>query len=61
MSRMLEKIQDYLTFGAGFVWVIDPRTRMAEIHTQAGIEKARDGILRTRTPEIAAPLTELFG
>ena len=61
MSRMLEKIQDYLGFGVRYVWIIDPRTRMAEIHTLSGIEKVRDGLLRTSGPEIAVPLPELLG
>jgi hypothetical protein len=58
---MLEKIQDYLGFGARSVWIMESRSRMAEIHTLSGIEKVRDGLLRTRGPEIAVPPPELLG
>jgi len=60
MSRMLEKIEDYLKFGVGFVWLIDPRTQRAEIHTNEGSEKVRDGRLKTHNPTIVVPLAELF-
>jgi Uma2 family endonuclease len=61
---MQERVDDYLAFGVGYVWVIDPKTRRAWVHTSAGISEAKDGVLRTRklrgAPEIIVPLTELF-
>jgi len=61
MSRMREKVQDYFAFGATFVRIIDPHTRMAEIRTAAGIHKAGDGILWTQAPDINVPFAELLG
>jgi Uma2 family endonuclease len=60
MSRMQEKIDDYLSFGVAYVWLIDPRTRRAWVHTSGSIREVRDGWLRTESPDIAVPLDELF-
>ncbi|MCP5118579.1 MAG: Uma2 family endonuclease [bacterium] len=55
-----EKIDDYLEFGVGYVWVIDPRTRRAWVHTSDGAREAKDGVLRTSEPEIIVPLARIF-
>lgn len=60
MSRIQQKIDDYLVFGVSCVWVIDPETRKAWIYTSAGMHEVRDGILRTENPELTVPLAELF-
>jgi Uma2 family endonuclease len=60
MSRMQQKIDDYLTFGVRYVWVVDPQTRKAWIYTSEGSREVRDGILRTEDPEILVPLDALF-
>jgi Uma2 family endonuclease len=60
MSEMQERINDYLAFGVKYVWVIDPRTRRAYVHTADGSREVRDGYLRTENPEIAVPIAELF-
>ena len=60
MSRMLERIQDYLTFGVTHVWVLDPRTKRAYDCTATGMQEAKDGFLRTDDPQIAVPLAEIF-
>ena len=60
MSRMLIKIADYLAFGVPYVWVVDPRTRKAWIHTAAGMHEVLDGVLHTENPNIAVPLNDLF-
>ena len=64
ISRMQERIDDYLAFGVSYCWVIDPKTRRAWVHTPAGISEVKDGVLRTRkeadAPEIVVPLAELF-
>ena len=59
-SEMLEKVDDYLTFGVRFVWVIDPRRKTAVVHTQDAAREVKDGFLRTHDPEIALPLSYLF-
>jgi len=60
MSRMQERINDYLTFGVAHVWVLDPRTRRAYDYTPAGMQEAKDGVLRTDDPQITVPLADLF-
>jgi Uma2 family endonuclease len=60
ISQMQERIDDYLNFGVRYVWLIDPRTRRAWIHTKAGSHESADGILRTEDPAIELPLPEIF-
>ena len=60
MGEMQERIDDYLDFGVRFVWVVDPCTRRAWIHTAEGSREARDGVLRAFEPMIQVPLDELF-
>jgi len=55
-----ERIEDYLAFGVSYVWVINPRSRRAYIHTAEGSRDAKDGVLRTENPDIAVPLAEIF-
>jgi Uma2 family endonuclease len=61
LSRMQEKIDDYLRFGVRFVWVIDPYERKAWIYTPDEIREVRDGLLRTADPEWIVPLAEVLG
>jgi Uma2 family endonuclease len=60
MGRMQERIDDYLAFGVEYVWVIDPRARRAWIYRLEGMHEVRDGILRTRNPDIEIPLADVF-
>jgi Uma2 family endonuclease len=41
---MQERIDDYLSFGVRYVWLIKPRTRQAYVYTSAGIRELRDGV-----------------
>jgi Uma2 family endonuclease len=59
MSEMQERIDDYLTFGVRYVWILDPRTKRAYVHTLAGSHEVKE-TLRTESPEITVPLAELF-
>ncbi|MBZ5723370.1 MAG: Uma2 family endonuclease [Acidobacteriia bacterium] len=61
MSRMQKRIDDYLSFGVRYVWVVDPQTGRAWIYTAEGIREVRDGMLRTEGPEIVVPLAEVLG
>ncbi|MCW5978937.1 MAG: Uma2 family endonuclease [Bryobacteraceae bacterium] len=61
MSRMEEKIQDYLEFGVPYVWVLDPRSQKAWIYSSDSRMEVKDGLLKTRDPVITAPLDRLFG
>ena len=58
--NVLEKIDDYLAFGVLFVWVIDPRSQEGWVHTTAGVEQVKDGILRTQDPALEMSLPEIF-
>jgi Uma2 family endonuclease len=60
MTEMQERIDDYLSFGVRYVWLVDPRTKRAYVYTATGIYEAKDA-LRTENPKIALPLEELFG
>jgi len=59
-SRVQERISDYLDFGIANVWVIDPMTRTAVAYTSTGVVTVAEGSLRTSSPEIELPLSELF-
>ena len=60
MEEMQQRIDDYLAFGVRCVWVINPRTRRAYVHTAEGSHEVKDGVLRTQAPDIAVPLSEFF-
>jgi Uma2 family endonuclease len=55
-----EKIDDYLSFGTQYIWVVNPRARRGFVYTQDGMREAKDGILRTANPDIALPLAEIL-
>ena len=59
-DSLQDRIDDYLSFGVAYVWVINPRTRRAFVYTSANMYEAKDGILRTENPEIVVPLAEVF-
>ena len=54
-----EKIDDYLSFGIPYVWVVNPRTRRGFVYTADGMRGAKDGVMRTSSPEIELPLKAL--
>ncbi len=60
MSRVRQKIDEYLQFGVAYVWVIDPAARRADIYTRDGFYEAKGRMLRTEDPAIELALDELF-
>ena len=60
VSRVRKKIDEYLSFGVSYVWLVDPERRRADVYTASSIYEAKDGVLRTEDPSIAVPLAELF-
>ncbi len=60
MTRMQERIGDYLDFGVRYVWVLNPQSHRAWVYTAEGMREVKDGVLRTADPEISVPLSELF-
>jgi Uma2 family endonuclease len=62
MSRVRERVQDYLNMGVPQVWVLDPQAKAAYTITPAdGWREVKDGVLRTANPIFEAPLAEIFG
>src|SRR5580704_11274558 len=59
MAEMQERIDDYLSFGVRYVWLIHPRTRRAFVYTSERVLEVKDGVLRTDGPDICVPLAEL--
>jgi len=59
-GRIQRKIADFLKFGVRYIWVIEPRTREAFIHTATGMHAVKDGVLRTSDPDIAVTLAEIL-
>ncbi len=55
-----DKIDDYLGFGVGCVWVIRPETGRAWMHDREGSHEPKDGVLRNAAGDIAVPLSAIF-
>jgi Uma2 family endonuclease len=60
MLYMQQKIDDFLTFGVPYVWIINPRNRKGYVVTSGGMFEATSGILETKDPAISVPLAILF-
>lgn len=61
MSRMRDRVDDYLKMGVPHVWVVDPESKAAFTITPAeGWREVKDGILRTHNPSFDVPLSEIF-
>ena len=58
MSRVNERIADYLQFGVPYVWILDPQTRKAWRCTLGAMTAVQE--LRTENPTLVVPLAELF-
>ena len=59
MSRIEEKVRDYLVFGVEYVWVIDPQRRTAWEYTSTETQQVRDQ-LTTTDPDLTVSLSRLF-
>ena len=61
MSRVRDRVDDYLKMGVPHVWVLDPESHAAYSVTPAeGWREVKDGILRTQNPTFEVPLSEIF-
>jgi Uma2 family endonuclease len=65
LSEVQDKIQDWLTYGARLVWVVDPKTRTVTVYRPDGtanVLKAKDTLDGEDVlPGFAFPLSRLFG
>jgi Uma2 family endonuclease len=59
LTEMQERIDDYLSFGVSYVWLINTRTRQTYVYTSDRIREVRDGVLTTDDPAIRVVLDEL--
>jgi len=59
MSRILERVKEFLIFGVPYVWVIDPETRTAYSYTASEGRQVQDR-LTTANPELTVSLAEIF-
>jgi Uma2 family endonuclease len=57
-SAMRQRVEDYLSFGVPYVWILDPATRQAWRCTPAGTQEVTE--LRTENPETLVPVGDLF-
>jgi Uma2 family endonuclease len=60
MVRMLPKVQEYLSIGVEWVWVIDPEVRTALCFSRENPAGTVCGVLRTMNPNIEIPLESAF-
>lgn len=60
MVRMLPKIQEYLSIGVEWVWVIDPEEKSALSYSQKNPAGAVCDVLRTENPALEIPLSRAF-
>jgi Uma2 family endonuclease len=58
LSRMSQKVSDYLRFGVPYVWILDPETHKAWRCTPGAMVEVSE--LRTENPTLVVPLEELF-
>jgi Uma2 family endonuclease len=58
--RMLPKIQEYLSIGVEYVWLIDPEERAALIFSQQDQRGVASDVLRTANPDIEIPLAAVL-
>ena len=58
MSRMVLKIQDYLSIGVQWIWLIDPDERQAILYSQQSPAGTVSAVLRTENPPIEIPLAD---
>ena len=61
LSRLEDRVDDYLKMGVPYVWVLDPHTRRAwSITPLEGWREEKSGILKTENPALEVPLAEMF-
>jgi len=60
LSRMRQRIDDYLNFGAEHVWIVEPELRKGYICSKTGMQEPQGGVLFVPGTQIRVVLNELF-
>lgn len=60
MVRILPKIQEYLSIGVSWIWIVDPQEQSALLYSQKNPAGAVCDVLRTENPDIEIPLAAAF-
>ena len=60
LARMLPKIQEYLSIGVKWIWLVDPQEKKAIIFSQQQPAGVAEDFLRTDDTAIAIPLERVF-
>jgi hypothetical protein len=59
--ELIERIDDYLSMGVRYVWLLDPAARRAYVATtETGLREVKDTVLRTENPALELPLDAVF-
>src|SRR5580658_1225590 len=61
LSRMEDRIDDYIRFGIRFIWVIDPKSGRGYIYKDDRRIQVEDGIFWTEDPRIDLDFARLSG
>ena len=57
---MQPKIQEYLSIGVEYVWLVDPQEGQALLYSQQAPAGRLDDILRTENPSLEIPLESVL-
>ena len=60
MVRVLPKVQEYLSIGVEYVWLVDPQEKAALTFSQQDPRGSATEMLRTENPAIEIPLADAF-
>jgi Uma2 family endonuclease len=61
MTRIIERIDDYREMGVAYMWVLDPKLKLAYTATAAeGLRELRSNVLKTENSALEVPLSEIF-
>lgn len=60
VSRMEDRIDDYLRFGVCWIWLIDPASGKGHVYTSTSRIAVTDGIYRTEDPAVEMDFARLL-
>ena len=60
LRSMRDRVNDYLNFGTGHIWILDPASREAFVCTRTGFNRPHAGQLQVPDTPIFLPLNDTF-